>query len=140
MRWNPPKLVTGSSRATRIRGHRMTASTAAKSGIVTGLGKKEADFMLRVLAWPINGIGYVNLHYSMVNSRGGKDIITGKPYQDIDQLLSYCTSLQSQTGINSRGGVKAVRLAFGINGNSAASIAMTASRFLGMGAGTGDCC
>src|SRR6266576_5918710 len=125
MRWNPPKLVTGSSRATRIRGHRMTASTAAKSGIVTGLGKKEADFMLRVLAWPINGIGYVNLHYSMVNSRGGKDIITGKPYQDIDQLLSfcnwaastnniknlwYCTSLQSQTGINSRGGVKAVRL------------------------------
>src|SRR3989442_8973308 len=103
------------------KGHRMTASTAAKSGVVTGLGKKEADFVLRVLAWPINEIGYVNLHYSMINARGGKDIVTGKPYQDIDQLLSfcnwaestnnikelwYCTSLQSQTGTTSHSKTK----------------------------------
>ncbi len=82
-------------------------------------------FLSRVVAWPVNGIGHVNLHYSMVNTRGGKDIVTGKPYQEIDQLLGfcnwaeqtnnikelwYCTSLQSQTGLTSHGKVKAVRL------------------------------
>ena len=83
-------------------------------------------FLSRVVPWPINGIGYVNLHYSIDNPRGGKPIVTGKPYHNIDDLLGfcnwaqgnnnnikelwYCTSLQSQATTNSRGGLKAVRL------------------------------
>jgi predicted P-loop ATPase len=92
---------------------------------MTGRAPTARDFLSRVVPWPANGIGYVNVHYSMVNARGGKDIITGKPYQDIDQLLSfcnwaettnnikelwYCTSLQSTCGANSKGKPKAVRL------------------------------
>src|SRR5438046_2603846 len=75
---------------------------------------RQADFMSRVVAWPpVSGIGHVNLHYSMKNPRGGKDIVTGKPFQHIDDFLNfcnwaettnnikdlwYCTSLQSETG------------------------------------------
>ena len=30
------------------------------------------DFMLSVVPWPTNGLGHVNLHYSMVNPRAGE--------------------------------------------------------------------
>src|SRR5438045_2605305 len=48
------------------------------------------NFLSRVVPWPVNGIGYINLHYSRINAHGGKNIVTGKPYQDIDQFLSFC--------------------------------------------------
>jgi hypothetical protein len=101
----------------------VTTSTGATS--CGGARPTARDFLSRVVAWPANQVGYVNLHYSMVNPRGGKNIVTGKPYQDIDQLLSfcnsaentnnikdlwYCTSTQSQTALNTKGNLKAVRL------------------------------
>jgi Family of unknown function (DUF5906) len=83
------------------------------------------DFMSRVVPWPVGGTGYINLHYSMQNLIGGKDIVTGKPFQDIDQLLGfakwacgtgtikeiwYCTSLQTEAGTTKNGKPKAKRL------------------------------
>src|SRR5258708_3071021 len=57
------------------------------------------SFRSRVIPWPVNGIGHVNLHYSMMNPRGGKNIVTGKPFQDIDQLLSFCNWAESTNNI-----------------------------------------
>ena len=69
-----------------------------------------AEFMSLVVPWPGDGTGYINLHYSMPNRKGGKDIVTGKPFSTPDELISYvkwaldrpdfkemwyCTSLQS---------------------------------------------
>ncbi len=83
------------------------------------------DFLSKVVAWPGDNPGYVNLHYSMVNKDGGKDIVTGKPFRDIDQFLGfadwglkadhvreqwYCTSQQSAAGETRSGKPKAIRL------------------------------
>src|ERR1035437_2788879 len=103
----------------------MSISANAKAPCATGISKNERRFLSRVVPWPVNATGYVNLHYSMDNPRGGKPIVTGKPYQDVDQLISfcgwaantnnikelwYCTSLQSSVTSNTKGNLKAVRL------------------------------
>lgn len=84
-------------------------------------------FLSKAVAWPVNGIGYVNLHYSMPNLRKptGRDIVTGWPGQELDEVVNraqwmtrtpnykniwFCTSLQSQMTTNARGNPKAVRL------------------------------
>ena len=54
----------------------ITATATAGAGSVAASDATPKDFLARVVPWPVNGIGYVNLHYSMVNSRGGKDIVT----------------------------------------------------------------
>jgi hypothetical protein len=81
-------------------------------------------FLSKVVPWPVDGAGYVNLHYSMVNENGGKDIVTGKPFTNVDNLLDfaewakrksnfkemwYCTSLQSEAGTTKAGKPKAIR-------------------------------
>src|SRR5438552_2160356 len=96
----------------------------------TGVGvlaKHVTDFMSRVVAWPINNAGYVNLHYSIPNLRQPteKDIVTGKPFQTLSDFVRFalwavttnnikdiwfCTSLQSGVGKNSKGKPKAQRL------------------------------
>jgi len=117
-------LETPNERAeSRIVTATVTDGTEATGG--GGTPPTAKDFLLRVVPWPVNGIGHVNLHYSLTNPRGGNNIVTGKPYQDVDQLLSfskraggtntikelwYCTSLQSQADKNSKGNPKAKRL------------------------------
>lgn len=106
-------------------GQAFTATVTTGTAGGSGSSPTAKNFLSRVVPWPVNGIGYINLHYSMINARGGKDIVTGKPYQDVDQLLSfsnwagrtntikelwYCTSLQSQADKNSKGNPKAKRL------------------------------
>jgi hypothetical protein len=85
------------------------------------------EFLEKVVPWPVNSTGHVNLHYSMLNLRnpGGKDIVTGKPFQTVSDFMKfaqwanntnnikaiwYCTSLQSQADKNSKGNPKAKRL------------------------------
>ncbi len=82
-------------------------------------------FLSKIVAWPGDDPGFVNLHYSMPNRDGGKDIVTGKPFTDIDQFVSFaswalrsghireqwfCTSLQSTAGETLGGKPKAIRL------------------------------
>ncbi len=83
------------------------------------------EFLSKVVAWPGDEPGFVNLHYSMPNRDGGKDIVTGKPFTDIDQFLGfagwalkadnikeqwYCTSQQAIAGTTQNGKPKAIRL------------------------------
>ncbi len=83
------------------------------------------QFLSKVVAWPGDDPGFVNLHYSMPNRDGGKDIVTGKPFTDIDQFISfanwagrsgnireqwYCTSQQAVSGQTLGGKPKAIRL------------------------------
>jgi hypothetical protein len=85
------------------------------------------EFLSKVLVWPVAGAGYINLHYSMVNPRGAteKNIVTGKPFQNIPDLISfaqwmkgqgnfrdtwYCTSQQIGHRTNNAGKTVAVRL------------------------------
>lgn len=87
-----------------------------------------AEFMLQVVPWPVDQIGYVNLHYSITSPRDhtAKNIVTGKPYQSLDKYVGFvqwaltttsikdmwfCTSLQAHAGKNSKGGAKAMRMA-----------------------------
>jgi hypothetical protein len=84
-------------------------------------------FMGAVIAWPgtPQDPGFVNLQYSYVDKktsdgkRGGKyPVSPGKPFKDLTKLVSYagwlnttannkdvwfCTSLQSESGVNKRG-------------------------------------
>jgi hypothetical protein len=111
------------------------AGEAAKTGASVAVGDDKPSglmgwdgtkaFLGKVVAWPANdNDGYVNLHYSMVNENGGKDIVTGKPFTDVDNLVSfadwakgrpnfkemwYCTSLQSEAGTTQAGKPKAIR-------------------------------
>jgi Virulence-associated protein E len=87
-------------------------------------------FMAIVVPWPKSAAdpGYVNLHFSSVNSRpGGKDkFVGGWPFQSVDQFVRraawiesttqfkdvwFCTSLQTQMGTNTKGKPKAKRCA-----------------------------
>ena len=89
-----------------------------------------ADFMLSVVPWPTDGVGHVNLHYSMVNPRAsepGQEPVKkgmGWPFQDIGALIKradwinttnnfkdvwYCTARQRETTLNSKGKPKALR-------------------------------
>ena len=89
-----------------------------------GWGDTKA-FLEKVVAWPVDETGYVNLHFSIIDKDGGKDIVTGKPFTSMDKMLSfadwakaqpnfkemwYCTSLQSEAGENRNGKPKAIRL------------------------------
>jgi len=89
-----------------------------------GWGDTKA-FLEKVVAWPVDDTGYVNLHFSIIDKDGGKDIVTGKPFTSMDKMLSfadwakaqpnfkemwYCTSLQSEAGENRNGKPKAIRL------------------------------
>jgi hypothetical protein len=82
--------------------------------------------MSSVVPWPVDGQGFVNLHYSIPKIRepGGKDSVIGKPYQNIDDLIRFsksaltttnikeqwfCTSLQAACSTPKRGSPKAVR-------------------------------
>ena len=89
-----------------------------------------AAFMSAVVPWPDPdqpGSGYVNLHYSMVDKNNPKNLIKGmgRPFTDLHTFISrgawitndhasmrdvwYCTSLQSEKGVNKRGNPKALR-------------------------------
>jgi Protein of unknown function (DUF3987) len=90
-------------------------------------------FMAAVVPWPgtPQDPGYVNLHYSTPNTRpNAKEVLLkgmGWPFKTVDDLVGraswintvaakfkdvwYCTSLQSASGVNTKGKPKAVRLA-----------------------------
>lgn len=81
-------------------------------------------FLSKVVAWPDDGFGYVNLHYSMT-AQDGRKIVTGKPYNSIDNFIGFaqwaenhatfkdiwfCLSSQTMAGQSTTGKPKAVRL------------------------------
>src|SRR5258708_4076107 len=116
------KIDTGVAEADAV-----TATATAGGAKPKGIDLETKAFWSSVMAWPVNGTGYVNLHYSMTTPRhpDEKDIVTGKPFQNIDQFISfaqwcistsnikelwYCTSLQAQVGKTAHGKPKAVRL------------------------------
>jgi hypothetical protein len=103
----------------------VTSGTATATG-VTGLGKNERNFLSQVIAWPApNEPGYGNLHFMMPSKKDPKTkIMTGWPFRDVATFVQraawalstdnikdmfFCTSLQSQSGKNSKGNPKAVR-------------------------------
>jgi hypothetical protein len=80
------------------------------------------DFMSRVVAWPDNGHGYVNLHWKSVTPT--HTFWSGKPTKKIDDLLAvatwaltrdnvtdiyFCLSQQAEAGISARGKPSVVR-------------------------------
>jgi len=84
--------------------------------------------MAQVVDWPRSPQepGFINLHYSLINKRNpsGKKIVTGWPTRDVGSFIQkaawaittndikdlwFCTSLQSQSGKNSKGNPKAIR-------------------------------
>ena len=83
------------------------------------------EFLSKVVPWPRDDPGYVNLHYSIRNKEAGKkDFVTGRPFRDIEKFLNfavwasnaddikeiwYCMSLQAEAGTNKAGKPKAVR-------------------------------
>ena len=88
------------------------------------------DFMLSVVPWPTDGVGYVNLHYSRANPRadepGEKPLFKGMgwSFQDINTFIEraawvnttsnlkdvwFCTSRQRKTALSKKGKPKAVR-------------------------------
>ena len=83
------------------------------------------EFLSRVVPWPGDGPGYVNLHYTMVRDGGEKPFWSGLPTRTVDDFLSraswatrqpfikdiyFCTSLQAQVRKDNKGKVKPVRL------------------------------
>lgn len=88
------------------------------------------QFMERVVDWPgPQGAGWINLHSHHKNGdpakNGGKDFVVGWPFKTIDDFINkvmfvdnkstynfdawYCTSQQSETGVNTNKNLKAVR-------------------------------
>src|SRR2546429_8146957 len=67
----------------------VTSGVANSSGATVQPSVEE--FLGKVVPWPVNGAGHVNLHYSMLNLRnpGGKDIVTGKPFQSVGDFLKF---------------------------------------------------
>jgi hypothetical protein len=89
----------------------------------TDPAKGAADFLRRVVPWPVAGAqGVINLHWTLPDGKGG---MPGKPFADLASLLSYipwasqhskwikdiyfCLSLQAETGLTKTGKVKAAR-------------------------------
>jgi hypothetical protein len=83
------------------------------------------EFLSKVVPWPGDNPGYVNLHYSIKDKENGKSFVTGKPFRDIDQFINFaqwarttdnikelwfCTSLQAEAGETAKGKPKATRL------------------------------
>ena len=89
-------------------------------------------FMAHVIPWPASATpeaGYVNLHYSMLDTKKPGNLIKGLgwPFQSIDEFIKragwiagghqtmkdvwFCTSRQGQMKLNAKGKPKAVRLA-----------------------------
>jgi hypothetical protein len=84
------------------------------------------DFMSRVVPWPSNGEGYINLHWLVPSRRDpAKKVWLGKPFTNVDDFLSfarwaassgrnitdiyYCTSQQSTAGKTKAGKDLAIR-------------------------------
>jgi hypothetical protein len=85
------------------------------------------DFLSRVVAWPGDEPGYVNLHYTMIDPKhvGKKPFWSGAPTRTLKDFMShaawalkqkfikdiyFCTSLQSKVKVNKQGKPKVVRL------------------------------
>lgn len=94
------------------------------------LGDLDRRFIARVVPWPVGQLtGYVNVHHKILlqaKANGKESVVAGKPFRDIGRLYEhvnwteaqsrytdawYCVSLQSQSGVNSKGKPKAIRLA-----------------------------
>ena len=114
----PTGLVAASQRSPAPK----SENGDAKENRVTEL----MDFLNRVLPWPKGGEpGFINLHWLIPAPRNPNTLIwIGKPTRTVEEFLSllkwvlsrpttrdvyFCLSLQSQTGKNSRGNLKAVR-------------------------------
>ena len=88
------------------------------------------NFMNAVVPWPVDNIGHVNLHYSMVNPRasepGQERLLKGMgwPFKEIIPFIEraawinntnnfkdvwYCTSRQREVSTNTKGKPKALR-------------------------------
>jgi Domain of unknown function (DUF927) len=83
------------------------------------------EFLSRVVPWPGEGPGYVNLHYTLKRDDGGKPFWSGLPTRTVDELKSratwaaqqpfvkdiyFCTSLQSDMHTDKKGKARPVRL------------------------------
>lgn len=83
------------------------------------------EFLSRVVPWPGDGPGYVNLHYTMAREDGGKPFWSGLPTRTVDALISragwavrqpfirdiyFCTSLQSDMRTDKKGKARPLRL------------------------------
>ena len=60
-----------------------------------------AEFMSAAVPWPVDDeLGYVNLQYSMANRKNpsGKLIVgAGKPFREVDKLVSYAAWINTTT-------------------------------------------
>ena len=90
------------------------------------MGTKFREFLSRVVPWPGEQPGYVNLHYTMQSKgAGGKPFWSGKPTRTIDAFIEqaawalkqdfikdiyFCTSLQSVMRLDKNKKEKPVRL------------------------------
>lgn len=84
-----------------------------------------SEFMARVVAWPADTAGYVNLHWKATHSNTKTEYWSGKPTQTVKGFVElvewararsgihdiyYCLSTQSSLGKNRNGTTKVLRL------------------------------
>ncbi len=90
------------------------------------MATKLREFLSRVVPWPGEGPGYVNLHYTMQSKgAGGKPFWSGKPTKTVDAFIEqaawalkqdfikdiyFCTSLQKHMRLDKNQKEKPVRL------------------------------
>ena len=94
------------------------------------LAAAATEFISAVVPWPADGVGHINLHYSMVNPRadeaGQEPMLKGMgwPFKDLSTFVQraawidtttdfkdvwFCTSRQREAALNTKGKPKALR-------------------------------
>ena len=146
---NPDEIIETELTATAavgevVKTRQITAVVTSDDGVETGLvtatvnstappARKTptvVEFMSAVVPWPTDGVGHVNLHYSMINPRasepGQEPLLKGMgwPFRDLSTFVQraawlgtttnfrdawFCTSRQKDAAFNKKGNPKALR-------------------------------